>query len=274
MAKVYHRTVQPNQPISDWLRQLWLRKETLYFFVWRDLKVQYQSPFLGVLWSVLQPLIYFGIILSVMKMSGRSGSIDEMPFQVYLISGLAIWNFVTTTITSAVGGLQSNASIITKASFPRFYLILSPFIRGSIDLLVVLLIVIGIAYYNDLSLGLTTLYLLPFSILLLISSTIGFASIATSLVAHNRHIKHIIPILLYAGLFLLPVFYSASESELIITINSFNPISGSMSLLRGCFSNNSLAAESVAIWSLLSFVWLFFGILSFKKTEKTLADKL
>ncbi|MFC2175523.1 ABC transporter permease [Bacteroidota bacterium] len=274
MAKIYHRIVRPNQPISDWLKQLWLRRETLYFFVWRDLKVQFQSPILGILWSILQPLIYFGIILSVIKLSGRNGFIDSLPLPVYLISGLAIWNFVTSTITATITGLQSNASIISKASFPRFYLILSPLIRGMIDLLPVLLIVVGIALFNGRPPNLNALYLLPICVFILLASTAGISALALSALVYNRHLKHIVPILLYAGLFLLPVFYSCSENEIVAKCCIINPIAGSMSLLRNCFTTPAVLPLNVMVWILISSTLLVVGMLAFKKVEKTLADNI
>ena len=39
------------------LRDLWLYKELVYFFTWRDLKVRYKQTFLGVAWAVIKPFM-------------------------------------------------------------------------------------------------------------------------------------------------------------------------------------------------------------------------
>ena len=42
------------------LREVWMYRELLYFFVWRDLKVRYKQTAIGVAWVVLQPLMSMG----------------------------------------------------------------------------------------------------------------------------------------------------------------------------------------------------------------------
>jgi lipopolysaccharide transport system permease protein len=44
------------------LREVWMYRELLYFFVWRDLKVRYKQTVIGVAWVVLQPLLSMGVL--------------------------------------------------------------------------------------------------------------------------------------------------------------------------------------------------------------------
>ena len=270
------RYIRPNQPFSDWIKQLIDRRETLWFFIWKDLKVQYQKPIFGLLWSVFQPLVYFGIILSVMKFSGRTASISEMPFSLYLISGLSIWNFSTSSILGAVNSIQSNAGIISKSFFPRFYLILSPVLKSTLDLLIMLLIVFALALYMQKPITFSTIGFLIVSIMLVWTTTLGWSAIAASLVVSNRHIRHAIPVLLYAMIFALPIFYSMQkiDNQVLQTIYQFNPIAGAMDFLRSGFGMESPSIMTMASWSTQSFLWLIIGIIVFRRTEKTLADKV
>ncbi|MCF8275941.1 MAG: ABC transporter permease [Flavobacteriales bacterium] len=270
------RYIRPNQPFSDWLKQLIDRRETLWFFIWKDLKVQYQKPIFGLLWSVFQPLVYFGIILSVVKFSGRTASVSEMPFSLYLISGLSIWNFTTSSILGAVNSIQSNAGIISKSFFPRFYLILSPILKSTLDLLIMLLIVFALALYMQQPITFSTIGFLITSIMFVWTTTLGWSAIAASLVVSNRHIRHAIPVLLYAMIFALPVFYSMQkiDNQALQTIYQFNPIAGAMDFLRSGFGMESLSIMTMASWSLQSLIWLIIGIIVFRRTEKTLADKV
>lgn len=270
------RYIRPNQPFSDWLKQLIDRRETLWFFIWKDLKVQYQKPVFGLLWSVFQPLVYFGIILSVMKFSGRTASVSEMPFSLYLISGLSVWNFTTSSILGAVNSIQSNAGIISKSFFPRFYLILSPVLKSTLDLLIMLLIVFALALYMQQPTTIGTIGFLIVSIMLVWTTTLGWSAIAASLVVSNRHIRHAIPVLLYAMIFALPVFYSMQkiDNQVLQTIYQFNPIAGAMDFLRSGFGMESPSIMTMASWSLQSLIWLTIGIIVYRRTEKTLADKV
>jgi hypothetical protein len=49
------------EPLRGWaplgLRELWICRELLYFFVWPDVKIRYKQTILGAAWAVLQPLL-------------------------------------------------------------------------------------------------------------------------------------------------------------------------------------------------------------------------
>lgn len=269
------RYIRSKQSFSDWLRQLVERRETLWFFIWKDLKVQYQKPVFGLLWSVFQPLVYFGIILSVMRFSGRDSSISEMPFSLYLISGLAVWNFTTSSILGAVNSIRSNAGIISKSFFPRVYLILAPVLKSTFDFMIMLLIVVGFAVFFQQPIAINNLGFVLISLVISINIALGISAIASSLVVINRHIRHAIPVLLYAMIFALPVFYSMQEigNPILQTVYEFNPIAGTMDLLRSGFGTES-SIQLMLSWLLQSVIWLALGIIIFRRTERTLADNV
>lgn len=270
------RYVRPHQPLSEWLSQLYARRETLWFFVWKDFKVQYNNPFFGIIWSVFQPLVYFGIILAVMNVSGRNMNNSEMPFPVYLICGLAVWNFATSAILSAINSMQANSGIISKSFFPRFYLILAPILRSTIDLIIVLAICFGIALFYGQSIRLEAITFIPNLLVLLWLTTLGWASIAAAATVWNRHLRHVIPIVLYAMIFVLPVFYSVHSlnNPSLDLIYSMNPIAGSMDYLRACFSPTAPNSSQLIMWLILSLIWVIIGIVVMRKTEKSIADKV
>ena len=247
----------------------------MWFFVWRDLKVQYQNPILGFAWSIFQPLVYFGIILMVMRFSGRESDVSEMPFALYLISGLAIWNFITASILGSVNSIQSNAGIISKSFFPRFYLILAPILKSTADLLIMLLIVLGLTLFFGQQISLLMIIALPSAVLLSWVTAVGWSAIASALVVANRHARHAIPVLLYAMMFALPVFYSMKEidSQLIQALYLGNPVAGAMEILRSGFTT-PLSSSTSLFWFVQSLLWLGFGLLVFRRMEKTLADKV
>jgi ABC-type polysaccharide/polyol phosphate export permease len=269
------RYIRASQPFSDWLKQLVEWRETLWFFIWKDLKVQYQKPVFGLLWSVFQPLVYFGIILTVTKFSGRSSSISALPFSLYLIIGLAIWNFTTSSILGAVNSIQSNSGIISKSFFPRFYLILSPVLRSTFDFIIMLLIVFGSVVYFQQPLVISKLGFMLISLVITMTTALGCSAIAASLVVANRHIRHAIPVLLYAMIFALPVFYSMHDigNPLLQSMYQFNPIAGAMDLLRSSFGME-VSMQLMFSWLLQSVIWLASGIILFRRTERTLADNV
>ncbi len=270
------RFIRPTQPLSDWFLQIYLRRETLWFFVWKDLKVQFENPILGFVWSIFQPLVYFGLILLAISVSGREVLANEMHFSVYLVCGLAIWNFCTSAILGSVNSIQSNRGLVSKTAFPRLYLILSPIIRSSFDLVILLLISVGMGCVFGSNLTLESLYLLPVAIGLAWFTTVGWASIAAAVIIWNRHARHVIPILLYAMIFALPVFYTIHQvnNQLIELVYMLNPIAGSMEFLRAALGGVHPTVTQLLTWFGSSIASATLGLLLIKRMEKTLADKV
>lgn len=270
------RVIRANQSFTGWLSKIWQRRETLWFFVWKDLKVQYQKPVFGLLWSVFQPLVYFAVILSVIRFSGRNTSETQIPFELYLLCGLAIWNFTTSVILGSINSMQSNAGLVTKASFPRLYLVLSPLIKSIFDLSIVLVIVVVAALMFKVQLTLLLPLYLFISLLLILPISFGLACISSALVVWNRHFRHVIPILLYAMIFALPIFYSMDEigNEQLQLLYRFNPIAGAMDVLRSSFSSANFSLNELLFWSLTSVCFAAIAIVLFRRMEKTLADEV
>lgn len=270
------RLIRSYQPITEWFHQLIERRETLWFFVLKDLKVQYQNPVLGLIWSVLQPMLYFGIILTVINFSGRETNVEELPFSLFLICGLTIWNFTTASVTGAVNGIQSNAGIISKSFFPKIYLVLAPLAKQIVDFTILAMLIIGLSVYLQHLPSLKLIALIIVSLLITFFTAFGLAAIAASLTVKNRHIRHLIPILLYAMMFALPVFYSVQQinNSAVQTLYNLNPIAGAMDCLRAGFSNNQISFSKTALWLIQSLIWATIGVVVFRKTEQTLADKV
>ncbi|NBP70989.1 MAG: ABC transporter permease, partial [Cytophagia bacterium] len=99
-------------------KELWRYRELFYFFTWRDVKIKYKQTVLGFLWAVLQPLF---MMLIFTYFFGRALNIpsQDLPYPVYVFSGLLIWNMFSTGLTNASNSMVNNASIIKKIYFPR-----------------------------------------------------------------------------------------------------------------------------------------------------------
>ena len=82
------------------LVEVWRRRELLYFFAWRDLKIRYKQTVIGAAWVMLQPLlimivftIFFGRVVGV--------SADGLPYPVFVYAGLLPWNYYNLAMTES-----------------------------------------------------------------------------------------------------------------------------------------------------------------------------
>ena len=90
----------------------------------RDLTVEYKGSALGVAWSLANPLLLMGIYLLVFSVLWKVvDNVDHYP--LYLLSGLAVWVFLSTSLTAAARSMLDSAELIKKVRFPRQLVTLS-----------------------------------------------------------------------------------------------------------------------------------------------------
>src|SRR3954453_17747668 len=82
----------------------------------RDFQAKYKGSLLGVLWSLLNPLVLLAVYLLVFGVIFPN---DIPHYALYLLAGLASWIFFATSMQSAARSLVDSAELIKKVRFPR-----------------------------------------------------------------------------------------------------------------------------------------------------------
>jgi len=83
----------------------------------RDFQAKYKGSLLGVLWSLLNPLVLLGVYLLVFGVIFPTPQTPHYP--LYLLAGLATWIFFATSLQSSARSLIDSAELIKKVRFPR-----------------------------------------------------------------------------------------------------------------------------------------------------------
>src|SRR5262245_47622484 len=83
----------------------------------RDLQTRYKGSALGVAWSLLNPLILLGIYFLVFSLLWKVASVPH--YGLYLLVGLALWLFFSTSLTMGSRSMVDSAALVKKVRFPR-----------------------------------------------------------------------------------------------------------------------------------------------------------
>ena len=83
----------------------------------RDFQAKYKGSLLGVVWSLLNPLVLLGVYLLVFGVVFPNQNIVHYP--IYLLAGLACWIFFSVSLQSASRSMVDSAELIKKVRFPR-----------------------------------------------------------------------------------------------------------------------------------------------------------
>jgi homopolymeric O-antigen transport system permease protein len=173
----------------------------------RDLKAKYKGSVLGVAWSLANPLALMAIYLLVFSFLWRAVDLPHYP--LYLLSGLAVWIFFSTSLQAGARSLLDNADLIKKVRFPRQLVPLSLVATQLVSFAVMIpaLIVVDAIVIPEAR---DTVWLaLPIAALIVVLVA-GVALTIASLNVLYRDVEHLLQALLLPWFFLTPIVYSYS----------------------------------------------------------------
>ncbi len=179
-------------------------RELIRNLVIRNLKVRYKNSVLGVLWSLLNPLLMMVVFTIVFTLMIPNRDLPHYP--VFFLCGFLPWSFFASSMTGASGSIVDNASLIKKVYFPREILPLAEVMSNLVNFLLALLVLFAMLLVFNIRLTPAAL-MLPLIILTQMMFTLGMALLLATANVFYRDTKHILEIVLQAWFFLTPIFY-------------------------------------------------------------------
>jgi ABC-type polysaccharide/polyol phosphate export permease len=201
----------------------------------RDLQAKYRGSALGVLWTIVNPIMLMGVYLLVFSVmwSTRFAAVRHYP--LFLLSGLAIWTFFAAALQSATRSMLDNANLIRKIRFPRQLVPLSvvgAHLVSFAAMLVILLVLNGILLPRVRA---TELLAIPLAALV-VGMVSGLALTFASLNVLFRDVEFIVAAALVPLFFLTPVIYPLSQfaahRHIVEVIHWVNPLSPAVEAVR------------------------------------------
>jgi lipopolysaccharide transport system permease protein len=265
--------IKPKKTFS-WsdIKELWLYRELMYFFTWRDLKVRYKQTAIGVGWALFQPFITM-VVFSVFFGKLAKMPSDGIPYPIFVYVGLLIWQFFSSALSETSGCLISNQAIITKVYFPRLILPISTVLTKLVDFFIASIILIGMMIYYNFTPHLSGLLILPLLLLISFLAAIGGGLFLAAVNVKYRDVRYILPFFIQLMLFVTPVIYPASIAGKYSWILALNPMTGVIKAAHAAILGNApVNWFLLSISGLTCLVMFFVGIIYFKKAERYFAD--
>lgn len=102
--------------------------------VMRDIKTKYRRSILGLLWTVLNPLLMMAVLSVVFSyFFSRYGEVENFP--VYLLCGQVIFNFFNESTSIAMGSIVHSGELIKKVYVPKYLFPITKVISSGVNLL-------------------------------------------------------------------------------------------------------------------------------------------
>jgi homopolymeric O-antigen transport system permease protein len=187
------------QSFSDLLRY----RSLLATLVSRDLKVRYKRSVLGVLWTMVNPLLMM-IVFSIVFAQVFRFSIEH--FTIYFLSAYLLWNFVAQTTAWSTACLLGNAPLIRKIYVPKAIFVLATTLSGLVNLVVSLVPLAGLMLIVGHPMR-ASLAFLPVAILVATAFTYGVSLLLAAVCIEFNDVVQIYQVWLVAWMYLTPVIY-------------------------------------------------------------------
>ncbi|HPF17784.1 MAG TPA: ABC transporter permease [Thermotogota bacterium] len=241
-----------------------------YFFlltvlVKTDIKKKYKGSFLGVLWSLINPLLDM-IVMTIVFSTLFQRSIDNFP--VYLLTGRLLFGFFSQCTKASMKSIISSAKLIKKIYIPKYIISLSNVIANFLFFLISLVALIIIMLATRAPVSIYILYV-PYYLITLFFFSCGVSLFLSTLTVFFRDLEHIYTVFLTVLMYASAIFYPAEiipdRFRFILTINPlYHFIAGFRAVVYHGFApeaKNLLVCFAVAVVSMM------IGIIVFEKKQ-------
>lgn len=231
----------------------------------RDFKTKYRRSVLGILWSLLNPLLIMVVQYLVFSTLFR---FDIPNYAVYLLSGIVMFNYMSEATTQSMTCIIQNASLINKVYIPKYIYPLSRVLSTGVNFLFSLVALYLVVVFSGMRVSFAHLGMI-YGITCLFIFILGISFFLSALMVFFRDTQFLYSIVLTVWTYLTPIFYPESIlPEYMNKVMEFNPMYHFIRFIRFIILYQGVpdikAWLFCAIFALLS---LGFGIFVFKKNE-------
>lgn len=278
------------------LKQLWNKIRDRYRYsmillrelVKTDFKLRYQGSMLGMMWSVLKPLMLFAVMYMVFVRFLRFGA--GIPhYAVSLLLAQTLWSFFQEATSQGMHAIVGRGDLLRKINFPRYIVVISATVSAFINLAISLVVVLIFMIINGVEFR-PTLLLFPFIVLELYVFALGIAFILATMYVRFRDIGHIWDVVMQVWFYATPIIYPISQvismgkltlAKLMLMLN---PVAQIIQDARYVV----VTSQTETIWSLvgsstplfkivpivITIIIFAIGVMVFRRHEKTFAEDL
>jgi len=240
---------------------LWLMSVT-------EFKRVYFGTVLGYLWSLIRPLLLFGVLLFVFTKVFRVGSNQVEHYAVMLLMGIVLFTFFQEATSNSVTSVVAQEGVVRKTQFPRLVIPIATVLTATFNLLLNLVVVLIFV----LAFGVTpawTWFLFPVALLFLFALTAAVGMALSVLYVRFRDVAIIWAVVAQVLLYVTPILYPVdafnnSTYEKLLMINPLAVIFSAVRIWVLHEPDAPTPVHSAGGWAgLIPAAVIFFGTLAY-----------
>jgi lipopolysaccharide transport system permease protein len=202
------------------IKDVWKHRWLIWVNFKKDFFSQYKQAGLGMLWSLIMPIIPVSayIFLGYLRVLNVSGG---MPYPVYIMTGMTFWMLLREGISSGMSAIHRDRAILSKINIPLIAVILSRYGNVCANTLIRIFFLIIMMVFFRVIPNLNVI-LLPFVLLPLIFFSLGMGILLGIWNSVNTDIQNTVNMILTYGLFVSSVIFPMPTKGFLGLLNSIN----------------------------------------------------
>jgi ABC-2 type transport system permease protein len=237
-----------------------------------EFKLRYQNSWLGYLWTLVKPLLLFGVIYLVFSVFMKS-SIPDYPS--YLLLGIILWTYFSEATVVGMNSLLAKRDLITKTFFPHETIVFSSTLSSTITFLLNMVVFFVFQLISGKFPGFEALFFVLYIVLLYFFVT-GVTFVLATLFAFYHDLQHIWEVLLQVLFWLTPIIYQISMvPEGYHQLVFLNPMARFVEYSRAVLVGHDIPTLWLnTVLILMCAITFSVGYFLYKKQEKKIAEKI
>ena len=233
----------------------------------RDFKVKYKRSILGVVWSLLYPLLTMAVMAIVFSNVFKF-STPGVSYLAYLLSGLIMFNYYSEASNLSMSSVVANFPLINKIYIPKYIFPLSKCLFVGINFLLTLIPFYIVLFATGTGVNIYHIFL-PYAFLCLFMFTLGMGFILSAVSVFLRDMFYIYGIVLTLWTYLTPVMYDINViSKSLQPFLKLNPMYHYINFVREITLYGRIPQPFTwATCIVSSVVVLIIGVVVFRKTQ-------
>ena len=230
-----------------------------------NVKKKYRNSILGIIWSLLNPLLQM-IVLTIVFSNIFSRSIDNFP--LYLIIGRLAFSFFSMGTTQAMTSIYTSASLLKKVYIPKYILVLSNVSSVFIITVISIIDLILVMIFTGAAFSIYLLYV-PIYLILLFIFVLGIGYLLATIATFFRDMEHLYSVITLVVMYLSAIFYPVEiVPEAFRGLFYFNPVFYYITGLRDCiYSAAAPQLDNIIYCTVAAFVSLVIGSFIFNRNQ-------
>ena len=241
--------------------------------IMRDFKVKYKRSVLGVLWSILYPVLMMSVMALVFSQMFKF-NVPGVNYLVYLMTGLVMFNYFSEATNNAMTSVVSNFALINKVYIPKYIFPISKVLFVGINFLLTLIPLFFIIMFTgsgETKCAINIWYLLlPYIFVCFIMFTAGIGLLISTISVFLRDMFYIYGIILTIWNYTTPIFWNISmlDGRSYQSLFTYNPLYIYITGARNIFLfGERPSGMTLLLMFLIGAGVLFLGSYVFKKKQ-------